>query len=284
MERTVRRHPILLFFFIVLVPLSSQAAFEFIEVGARPAALGGAYCALSDDAHGPLHNPAGAGWVDGRAIALSFCRPFGLAELDTRELSILQPISGWIAGLHARRFGNRSYGETTVGLSCSHRFVDRLSAGCCLRGLQLAVDEYGSDETWSLDLGILAVPGSRWRWGMAVRNLNNGRLGHGREGMAQVLMVGLACRPEDRVWLSADLLGDMADVSADRFQPGYPLEWRLGCEARPRDVVALRLGLQNHPMRLSAGLELSAGPLRLGYAWRSHQLLGWTHHLTLMGP
>jgi hypothetical protein len=254
-----------------------------MEVAARPAALGGAYCALSDDAPGPLHNPAGVGWLDDRKIALSVSRPFGLAELDARELSILQPISGWIVGLHAREFGGRLYRETTLGLSCSHRFLDGLSAGWCLRGLQLAISGYGSDETWSLDVGLVVVPGSRWRWGMAVRNLNNGRLGRGREGMSQVLMVGAACRPEDHVLLSADLLGDLTDVSVDRFQPGgYPLEWRLGCEARPRDSVALRLGLQNHPMRISAGLEISAGSLRLGYAWRSHQLLGSTHHITLI--
>jgi hypothetical protein len=272
-----------LFMAIFCYPLDSRAAFEFAEIGARPAALAGAYCALSDDAHGPMYNPAGTGWASGRAIAMSACRPFGLVELDTQEFSILQPVSGWVAGLYARRFGGHLYREITMGLSCSHRFLDNLSIGWCLRGLQLAISGYGSDETWSLDTGILAVPGTRWRWGMAIRNLNNGRLGQNQEGMAQVLMVGLACRPEEFVWLSADLLGDAAEVSSSPFKPGaYPLEWRLGCEARPRDLLALRLGLQNHPLRISAGLEISAGPFRLGYAWRSHQLLSPTHHLTLI--
>jgi hypothetical protein len=268
---------------ILCSALSGRAAFEHVEVGARPAALGGAYCALSDDVHGPLYNPAGASWSQRRALALSGCRPFGLGQLDTGELSILQPVLGWVFGLHARHFGDRLYRETTVAMSAAHRFLDRLSAGGCLRGLQLSIDGYGSDETWSLDVGILALPGDRWRWGMAVHNINNGRLGRARQGMPQVLMVGLACRPEERVWLSGELLGDLTDLSVDSSgSPGYPLEWRLGCEARPGDALALRLGLQNHPMRISAGLELAAGRLRLGYAWRSHVLLGSTHHITLM--
>jgi len=268
---------------ILCQPITSRAAFEYVQVGARPAALGGAYCALSDDAHGTWHNPAGAGWSQRRAIALSFSRPFGLAELDTRELSLLQPVLGWILGLHARHFGGGLYRESTVGMSCAHRFLEGLSAGWCLSGRQLAICGYGSDETWSLDLGILAFPGARWRWGMAVHNINNGRLGRNQQGMPQVLMVGLACRPEERLWLSGELLGDLTDLSVDPFgPPEYPLEWRLGCEARPWSATALRVGLQNHPLRISAGLELAAGPLRLGYAWRSHPLLGSTHHLTLM--
>jgi len=283
MECIVRRHPTLLFLLIILVPFSGQAAFEHVETGARPAALGGAYCALSDDVHGPLHNPAGAGWLSHQAIALSASRPFGLAELDTQELSVLQPAFGWVLGLHARRFGGRLYREMTIGISGARRIVDILSAGCCLRGRQLAIRGYGSDESWSLDLGLVALPGERWRWGMAVHNLNNGRLGRDRQGMPQVLMVGLACRPEERLWLSGELLGDLTDLSVDPFgSPAYPLEWRLGCEARLRNMAALRLGLQNRPLRISAGLELAAGPLRLGYAWRSHPLLGSTHHVTLM--
>jgi hypothetical protein len=265
------------------LPLSGRAAFEHVEVGARPAALGGAYCALSDDAHGPLHNPAGAGWSDRRTIALSTSRPFGLGELDTRELSVLLPVSGWALGLHARCFGGRLYRETTVAISAAHRFLDGLSAGWCLRGRQLAICGYGSAESWSLDLGVTALPGARWRWGMAVHNINNGRLGRDRQGLPQVLMVGLACRPEEWVWLSGELLGDLTDLSVETFgPPEVPLEWRLGCETRPWKAAALRLGLQNHPLRISAGLETAAGPLRLGYAWRSHPLLGSTHHLTLM--
>ena len=268
---------------ILCSAITGRAAFEHVEIGARPAALGSAYCALSDDAHGPLHNPAGAGWADCRTIALSASRPYGLAELDTGELSILQPTLGWVFGLHTRCFGGRLYRETTVGMSAAHRFLDGLSAGGCLRGRQLAISGYGSDESWSLDLGIVALPGARWRWGMAVHNINNGRLGRSRQGMPQVLMVGLACRAEGRVWLSGELLGDLTDLSVDPFgTPGYPLEWRLGCETRFGDMAALRLGLQNHPLRISAGLELATGPLRLGYAWRSHSLLGSTHHVTLM--
>ena len=267
---------------LLCFPPRARSAFEHAEVGARPAALGGAYCALSDDAHGPLHNPAGAGWSRHRAVALSASRPFGLAELDTRELSVLQPALGWVFGLHARHFGGGPYRETTVGISAAHSFLARLSAGGCLRGRQLAICGYGSSESWSLDLGMVALPGARWRWGMAVHNINNGRLGRDRQGMPQVLMAGLACRPEERVWLSGELLGDLTDLSIDPFGPtGYPLEWRLGCEARLREAAVLRLGLQNHPLRISAGLALAAGPLRLGYAWRSHPLLGSTHHLTL---
>jgi hypothetical protein len=170
----------------------------------------------------------------------------------------------------------------TLGLGYSRHLWESFSMGLCLRGLQLSIADHGSGATWCLDLGLMGAMSHQLRWGMAVYNLNNGRLSQCEGGVSQILSLGLACHPQEGLLLCADLVEDITDVSTETSPLGkYPVELRLGCEGRLGRSLALRLGLQSRPMRFSGGLGLMAGSVHLDYACRSHQLLGPTHHLTI---
>ena len=124
----------------------------------------------------------------------------------------------------------------------------------------------------------------RVRCGIVARNLNDGRLGVGKEGMSQTLIIGLACRPNSRVLLSIDLLENISAGSWEGILGGYPLEIRLGQEFHLFEFLRIRTGVLDPPIQFSAGLGLKAGPLHLDYAWRSHQFLGGTHCISLAWP
>lgn len=271
--------------FIILNPVPGQTAFEFLDLGARPVAMGGAFCAVADDAHGPHYNPAGMGQARGRMLALSYCRPFELADLSLQYACLLQSTTWGVLGLVAQRFGTDLYQEMALGLSFAHPLGENLFAGLSLRGLQLAISDYGSDEALGLDLGLLAAVTHRISWGVSVYNLNNGRLGRKREEMPQVLIMGFAFHLDTRLLLSADLSQDIADCSVGKLAGGeYPIEFRLGHEFRPWAPLTIRLGLGTLPTRFSAGVGIGAGPFHLDYAYRSHQFLGGTHHVSLSSP
>jgi hypothetical protein len=215
-------------------------------------------------------------------VTLSASRPFGLPELDVQQFSIVQAVSRWTLSLWSRRLGGDLYREVTLGLGCSRRFGERLSAGMALRGLQLAIAGYGSGRTWCLDLGVSGAVDSAWHLGISVQNLNNGRLGEGEQSTPQVLRVGTAVRPERHLLLCADVVADAADVIAGgSFLGKYPAGIRLGCEGHLHRSLVLRLGFQSRPMRMSAGVGLTAGPVEVDYACRSHQFLGPTQYLTV---
>lgn len=276
---------LLIFLLIFLYSPPGHTAFEFLDTGARPVAMGGAFCAVADDAHAPHYNPAGAGRVQGREVALGSCRLFGLADLSLHNVCLLQPIGWGVLGLEVQRFGGILYNETTLGLSYARPLRENLLLGFSLRGLQLAISGYGSDQTLCLDLGLLARVASRVSWGASMHNLNDGRLGRWQEEMPQVLIMGLACRPNSRVLLAAELRQDIADCSmAALTGGGYPVELRLGQETRIWAPLTARLGLGTGPTRISAGVGVKAGPFRLHYAYRSHQLLGGSHHASLTWP
>jgi hypothetical protein len=276
----------LLFLFLTfLFPLHGQAAFEFLDNGARPVAMGGAFCAVADDAHAPHYNSAGMGQVHGWKATIGYCQLFGLADLSLQNVSYIQPTRYGVLGLSAQRFGGDLYREAALGFSFAGRLRDNLFVGLSLRGLQLAIPGYGSDQTLGIDLGVLAVMAPRLHWGLSVRNLNDGRLGRRGEEMPQVLVMGFAFRPNSRLLLSTDLLQDIADVSVEKLATGgYPMELRLGQEFRLWLPLTLRLGLQVRPTRLSGGVGIRAGPFHLDYAYCSHQFLGPTHHISLSSP
>ena len=276
-----------LLFLLLTFPFSfpSQAAFVFLDMGARPVAMSGAFCAVVDDAHAPHYNPAGMVQVHGRMATVSHCQLFGLADLCLQNVCFLQATRWGVLGLGAQRFGGDLYREVALGLSFARPLTENLFVGLSLRGLQLAISGYGSDETLGADLGILAVMASRLRWGLSVRNLNNGRLGRWGQEMPRALVMGFALRQSSRLLLSADLLQDIADVSVGKLAAGgYPMELRLGQEFRLCDPVTLRLGLQARPTRFSGGVGIRAGPFHLDYAFCSHQFLGPTHHVSLTSP
>lgn len=276
---------LLSFLLIFLYPLPGQTAFEFLDTGARPVAMGGAFCAVADDAHTLHYNPAGAGQLQGRKVALSSCRLFGLADLSLHNLCLLQPTRWGVLGLEIQRFGGILYSETALSLSYARPLRENLLLGSSLRGLQLAISGYGSDHTLVLDLGLLATVAPRVSWGVSMHNLNNGRLGRWRQEMPQVLSMGFAYCPNSRLLLSVDLRQDIANCSVDKLTDGgYPVELRLGQESHIWAPLTARLGLGTGPTRFSAGVGVRAGPFQLHYAYRSHQLLGGSHHVSLTWP
>jgi hypothetical protein len=276
---------LLSFLLIFLYPLPGQTAFEFLDTGARPVAMGGAFCAVADDAHAPHYNPAGMVQVRRRKVTFSTGRFFGLADVTLHSVYLLQPSRWGILGLGAQRFGGGLYRESTLSLSFARPLRKNLFLGLSLRGLQLAISGYGVDRTLGLDLGFLAAMTSSLRWGLLARNLNNGRLGSGREQIPRGLIMGFAFRPYAGLLLSADLRPDLSPISEGTLNlVRYPISLRLGQEFCLWPSLTLRLGLQTRPTRYSMGMGVGAGPFQLDYCHRSHQFLGGSHHISLSSP
>ena len=273
----------LLLIFIATPP--SLAAFQFLDMGARPTAMGGAFCAVADDALAAHYNPAGMAQVHGRKVALNSGRLFGLDDLACHSFSMLQPFRWAVLGLGAQRFGGTLYRESSLSLSLARPLGNSLFLGLSLRGLQLAISDYGVDHALVLDLGVLAALNRRLKWGLSVRNLSGGHLGRQQEGIPQNLVMGFAFRPHAGWLLSADLGPDLCPCSEGTLSLArYPILLRLGEEFCLWPPFTLRLGLQTRPTRFSGGMGVRAGPLRLDYCYRSHPILGGSHHVSLSSP
>lgn len=139
---------------LVSVLGSAQAAFRDMIWGARPAGLGGAYAALSDDASGPLYNPAGTARSTRPQASLSYASLFAGLKLyagqettsvDLGSLSFVDQRRRWgtIGAFWNAYQAKGVYREDTMGLSWGgsfERWGDGFSVGGAVKMLRHAYD------------------------------------------------------------------------------------------------------------------------------------------------
>jgi hypothetical protein len=141
---------------ILVSPILCNAAFEQSIVGARPAGLGGAYTAVSDDVYSVYYNPAGlarikrmefsaqytklhVGLDDGSSIGNSFIGVATPVKIDEKDWGTV--------GFSWLQFNlTNLYQENTMTLSYSKKnLVGKLDAGMNIKSMSLAYTQ--TDET-----------------------------------------------------------------------------------------------------------------------------------------
>ena len=257
-----------------LAALSGPATAQLAEGGARHLALGRAGVALGAQAWGAV-NPATWATVGDRRVALEGSQISGLSDLRLGAASAASPTPLGTVALSGRTFGGGARRETRVVVGVARPLAlsgsRTLDAGLAVGVESASTDGFGSVSTLLLDAGVQGDLLPALRLGLAARNL----LGIGRSQEADLkrsistvptLAAGLAYTPSDRAVLVLDALHDL-----DRG-----LSVRGGVEVLPVDALALRVGVSTEPVRLTAGLGVLAGPLRVDVSAEQHETLGLT--------
>src|SRR5947208_3663814 len=106
---------------------SESASFLDIPVGARPAALGGAYGPLATDAYAPIYNPGGLGFADGTQVAgqhLAY-----LESIHYEHLAFLYPLKpGSVLAVSGQYLGSGDITERELDGSSRGTFSSHYGA------------------------------------------------------------------------------------------------------------------------------------------------------------
>jgi hypothetical protein len=164
-----------------------------IGVGARAAAMGGAYVAVADDATALFWNAAGIARIDPTKSEVSLNHMNYVADLSFDQIGFVfhvKRIPGAF-GIHARALsmdpmiettayqpdptvgtGNEfDAGMMTVGLTYARSFTDKFSAGGTVNFIHEGLAEF-SQQTYAFDLGTLYDVGTLgMKIGMAISNI-----------------------------------------------------------------------------------------------------------------
>lgn len=282
--------------------------FLFLDAGARPVALGGAYTALSQDANAMLYNPAGLGLIEDHHLTLMHNEHF-------QGISQEYGAFAWKIGKEdiwtARRFRGRSdrashgwglmvntvsFGKVqrttlsnpdgtglgkfgvqdwTAALGYGRRLGGGLSLGLAAKGLYEKIDGY-STLAPAADFGALyklsRVPVTA---GLAVQNLGpKFRYQVERVDLPLNVRAGLAYRPVDSVVLAADVSRVMKGATTIH----------AGAEYTAFDRMMLRVGY-NGRNEADSGITAGFGVLLPGasidYAFVPFGDLGLSHRISL---
>jgi hypothetical protein len=282
---------------------AGTTGFSFLKVGvgARAAALGGAYTTIAGDLETTAWNPAGLYAVGERAASVSLTSY--LVDTEAGFLSVAQPVGDRMVALHLNYFtygdlqGTDTDGQSTgtfgafdmaAGLSAAQPlWGDRLTVGATAKWIRSGIDDY-SASAWAVDLGVLTrgpVPGMTF--GASLSNVGSVLSGFtdGHDDSLPVLMrAGVSHRPAHfpvPLLLAVDVtmpndndpyvtFGAEIDVAGGlTIRPGYSLQ-QSGLEG-------------DEAVGISAGAGLDLKGLRLDYAYASYPALGDVHRVSIGG-
>jgi hypothetical protein len=286
---------LLLFSTSPLSAATGSTALPFLKMdqGARPAALGGAYCALGNDAWSVFYNPAGTVLPERREIALGYNE--WLEGIRNETLVYLHPLPSGetlFVGLNAllsggmdkydisgRKTGSFSAQEGALSFGASAPLGHGYYGGAAVKGLyQSAASESAS--SWALDGGLLRIYGD-WRFGASVSNLGRGmKLGSVSFPLPLMLRAGSAWYFRNRLSISGDV------IKAGESPAALALGAEGKFESGPEESLYARAGYNTGRSRyagsgLSVGVGFGNGDLHVDYAFIPYGELGDSHRLTI---
>jgi len=299
---------------LLLLPLSAEGAQIFekvgtlggqslkIGVGARAAAMGDAYVALSDDATAVYWNPAGIARMSGQSISLNHTS--WPADILFDQAAYVFNIK-WIPGMlgvnvraltMSRDIVRTTYlpegtgdtfdaGEWAYGLSYARALTDKFSAGLSVNYVQTGLDDVkGSSTTFDFgtlyDVGVLGA-----KIGMSIQNIGSDMTFIDEKVKMPVFF---------RVGGSFDVMqqGENRLIAAAEFThpPDNSEKLNVGAEYGFHDYLFLRGGykLNYDTQGLTAGFGVKfpltivkSSVARLDYAYQDMNFLGATHRVSV---
>ncbi|MFB0564041.1 MAG: PorV/PorQ family protein [Candidatus Lokiarchaeia archaeon] len=270
-------------------PGTSGAVFLKIDMGARAASMGGAFCAVADDVSAIYWNPAGLvqlerkeitamhnEWIQGiRRESIVYAHP--IKELLTLGVGITYL---YTSGLIKRDIYGNELGETfgayggVTTFSGSKMLCENVSIGVNLKIIQEGI-EARKATAFALDIGVLYKL-SKLRLGAVIQNLGTKvKFEEKSFALPLDLKAGLAYKALEHLILATDI-----DLPLDN-----EINLRVGAEYQLADLLSLRLGFKTSQAK-NTGVGISGG---LGFRFKDYQLdygflpfgdLGNTHRIS----
>jgi hypothetical protein len=269
------------------------AAFLEIPVGARPAALGGSYSALANDAYAPVLNPAGLGFLNSTELAgqhLSYISPnyyeFGsfvhpLSKGKALGVSAQYFTTGDIPGtnLDGSSFGTFSNHYGAYALAYGQAVTDSLALGASAKWINAALADVSAN-AYAADLGALFKASESLSLAATLTNMGT-NLKFLQEGdpLPMEGHLGAAYKVSNSFLLTAEGVYGRNSAGSGHF----------GMEWRPIEMVALRTGYRTDTLKglsplagLTTGVGLNIWGQEFSYAWLPMGDLGNTQYFSLL--
>jgi hypothetical protein len=267
----------------------SGVLFLRVPIGARPAALGGAYCALSDDASATLWGPAGLAHLRRNELTFTHNRWFTSSRLNNVSTAwrlgraavlgaALTHVGYGVLPVYDANgtvTGEFSPYEASAALACGFLAPDWLALGVGVKGN--VQHTWDSDiQSWACDAGAQWSLTDRMTLGFSASNI--GRYlwpGDANTSLPVTLRTGFAQR------FGSDnliIVGDIVWTREQRFTGSVGAE--LGTTGF-RLRGGLTTGSAGQSLGSTAGVGFALGSLKLDYAYVPNLVLGATHQISL---
>ena len=254
----------------LLFTLPLYAAFENKPLAARPAAMCGAFAALSNDSNAPFFYPAGLNLFN--AVTLSFQQTSLYGEGDLKYtgagFSVPTRALGSFA-FNSTSFGADFYRETELVFTHSFMLIPGGYFGYNIRQLKLKIEDAGDARALAFDVGAVGLVSQKLSFGFFTGGLNNPQIAG---DVYRDLTGGICWRPFRGMLTVFDITTPL-----DREENIM----KVGCEMTVMPSFCVRFGVQPEPQRASFGFGLMLEFFDIDYAFVTHETLESQHLFSL---
>lgn len=217
------------------------------------------------------HNPAALTGIQKMEVGISYENRFLLKEMQSQGFVFAIPLKRGVISAGGQRFGYRNFLSYKAGIGYSMKLSEHLSAGVQMNyaGVRLP-ENYGSKNTVTAEVGLLAKITDKWKLGFSLFNLGRNKLSDYQEDrFSTVMRLGSSYSISSKVLIMAE-----AEKNVD-----YTLRGKFGIEYKVVNNFFLRGGFATAPVEGSFGFGYRfKEQLKLDVGSSYHQILGWSPH------
>ncbi len=248
-------------------------SFAQFNPGAKEIALSNSGVALSNDVFAIFNNPSGISQINWREIGVYYSpSPFGLNELANAFVAFNQPFDFGNIAIGYMNYGFDLYKENKITFAYSNKIQSRFFYGGSITYNNISIENYGSDNSLSLNLGALAYINKNLRTGFSIININRASYGDEKDQIPVIYNFGF----------SYDVLLNLILNIAVQKELDYDPSFRFGIDYALIDFLSIRTGFSTEPDNYSAGLGINYSLFQLDYGMVYHNELGFTHQFSLI--
>lgn len=252
------------YFIVFLTALSCYAAFEKLEIGAKPLSLGNAVVAWQKNPYALYYNPSNIYISDDFYLGLTYRSFYGLHEVSQVNIISNFTVRNVCLALAGNRFGNNLYQEYQFNMGSAYEFTDEASLGLSIQYYLLKIANYGNQGCWGINMGFQYQILNELSIGAVATNINKPVMGNTHEKLPQTLSLGFCYTPVSVLKIGFEFYRDV------RFNQDY----RAGIAYSIAEYLVLCMGVDDQTRSFSLGLGFEIKSVEIDYAVLVHQILG----------
>lgn len=250
-----------------------STSFGQVSPGARQIALSHSDAAFSNDVFALFTNPSGLAQINWRELGVYYSpSPFGVDELANAYAAYIEPFSFGNIAIGYMQYGFELYKENKIALGFSRNIDNKFFIGITGLYQNLSIERYGSDNTFTLNVGGLYYLSGITRVGLYAHNLFRATYGSDPDQIPFVLGFGASYDFSNEITFNGSVEKEID------FEPSF----RFGVEYSLIEYLTLRSGFMSEPSSYSVGIGIHYSSLNLDYAFFSHPDLGLTHQMGII--
>ena len=249
--------------------LQAQIGYQIVG-GAQSLSMGGASVGFQNE-QAIFHNPAGLVGVTKSSALLTSEIKFGVKDLKPIGTAFVLPTSSGVLGFSFQNYSFETYRESKLGVAYARRLSSKFNIGIQLDYLRLNMNEYGSTNLLTFEIGCNTLISKDLVLSAYVFNPVSVRLNE-EERTPSVFRLGLGYTLNPKVLICLETEKDV----------DFPASFKFGLAYKAVESVTLRCGFRTSPSVFSFGFGyLFKQHFTADVALTNHPYLGMTPALSL---